>query len=395
MLGRLAQRHDVHLLTFIDGDPDPALPGPARDAAVALGDVCASLRFVRQPMPAQADRKRFYLTRTFTSDVPPYAAVFDSAEMRAAIRERVASGVDLVQLEWTQMVQYCLPEAADRTVLTEHDIFFESLARYADDPRASALTRAIRARRAAQMRRWELGGLAKVAGIFAVSDADRDILRGLLPGARVETVPSGADVSHYAFDETAGALTAPSCPRFVFVGGMAHEPNLEGLTWFLRDAWPRIAVALPDATLDVLGGDAPDSVRILAERPVPGAAGPGVRLREFVEDTRPYLRDAISVVPIRLGAGVRIKVLEAMAAGSPIVSTSHGVSGLDVIAGEHALIADGADSLAAAAVALAGDAPRRAALARAARRLVEERYDWNVIAALQESLYERWFGGPA
>lgn len=379
ILSRLAARHEVHLLTFVEGEA-------TAEQREALSDMCASVGFVtREQLPA-ARRRWYYLAHTFSGPVPPYVAAFDSDEMRNKMRDRIASGIDVVQLEWTQMAQYCLPEAAARTALTEHDIFFQSLELYAASE-SDSVTRAVRARRAAQMKAWELSALAGAGGIFTVSDADRDVLGTLLPAARVATVPSGAALDYYTLDPRASVLTARRCDRFVFVGGLAHEPNLDGLTWFAHEVLPLVRKTIPSATLDVLGGDVAPEVR--------SAAGPGVRFRGFVDDTRPYLRAAITVVPIRLGAGVRMKILEAMAAGSPVVATTHGASGLAVRAGEHLLIADDAPVFADTLVRLASDSINRTGLARAARTLVEEHYGWDAIVKRQESLYEEWFGQPA
>jgi glycosyltransferase involved in cell wall biosynthesis len=377
LLSRLARRHEVHLLTFVDGEPDEA-------QREALESICETVGFVRQPMPRPAARRPLYLARTMAGRTPPYIAVFDSPAMRERIRERLAAGIDIVQLEWTQMAQYCLAEAADRTVLTEHDIFWRSLASYeAAAPPGPA--KAIRGRRAAQMRAWELEALSRVAGVFTVSDADRDELREDLPGTRVETVPSGADMAYYSLDESAPAMADERCPRFVLVGGLAHEPNLDALSWLAGEVMGRIRATLPDATVDVIGGDASAAARRYE--------GNGIRLLGFVEDTRPFLAGAISLAPIRIGGGVRMKVIEAMAAGSPVVATSLGASGLGLADGEQALIADGADDFARAAVSLAEDRETRRRLARNARAFAETHHDWDRIAALQESLYARWFGG--
>ncbi len=132
-----------------------------------------------------------------------------------------------------------------------------------------------------------------------------------------------------------------------------HLPNLDGLTWFVKDIWPRVHEAIPDARFTIIGSNTPAEVRAFG-------ALPGIEVLGFVEDTTAYLdRAAISIAPLRYGGGMKGKVVEAMSCGLPIVTTSVGVQGINAVSGEHCLIADHAADFAEAVTSLLND-PQRA-----------------------------------
>jgi len=164
--------------------------------------------------------------------------------------------------------------------------------------------------------------------------------------------------------------------RLLSVATMHYPPNAEALRWFRDDIWPLIRARNAAVAVDVAGPRPPDD--LLAW----GRDDPRVQVHGFVEDLGPLYEDAaVFVVPLRAGSGVRVKVLEALALGLPVVSTSIGVDGLDLIPGEHVLVADDPAGFAAAVAGLLAAPERRAALAGAGRQRVVERYDWRVCCA--------------
>ena len=143
------------------------------------------------------------------------------------------------------------------------------------------------------------------------------------------------------------------------------------MRWFLAEVYPRIKAQSPDVSLTITGST--DGVDLAGL-----ALDDTVRLTGFVDDVRlPVAEAAVCVAPIRQGGGTRLKILEAMALGTPVVATAKGAEGLDVVDGEHLLLADDPERFARRTVALAGDADLRQRLRGNARRLVEERYDWD------------------
>ncbi len=157
----------------------------------------------------------------------------------------------------------------------------------------------------------------------------------------------------------------PRPPRSLFVGHFRHDPNLDGLSWFVHDIWPLVRMRHPDATVGVIGSYPSAAVHALG-------AHPGVEVRGYVPDLSLDLdRAAVAIAPLRFGAGMKGKVTDAMAAGLPVVTTSVGAQGLDVVDGRHAMIADTADDFADALSALFEDPDRAAAIGLAGQAHIE------------------------
>jgi glycosyltransferase involved in cell wall biosynthesis len=159
---------------------------------------------------------------------------------------------------------------------------------------------------------------------------------------------------------------------FLFVGALGYPPNADAVRWFVREVLPAVREHRPEATVRIVGGGEA-SVRDLADRP-------GVEVLGRVADIGTELaRATVAVVPIRSGSGTRLKVVEALANRLPVVATTVGVEGIDVVDGVHALVADDAGSFGAACRRLLDRPELRVALADSGERLWEERYRWSAI----------------
>lgn len=206
--------------------------------------------------------------------------------------------------------------------------------------------------------------------VLAVSDADRDFFRQYVDPGKLTVVPTGVDVDY--FQPSAEAEQPNS---LVFTGSMDWMPNEDGILHFSEHVLPLIRQRLPNVSLWIVGRDPSPRLRALA------AGEKDVHLTGWVEDIRPYLsRAAVSIVPLRVGSGTRLKIFEAMAMGKAVVSTTLGAEGLPVQHGRNVLLADGPADFAATVVTLLGDPARRALLGRAARTLVEANYSWRRVA---------------
>ncbi|HET6818035.1 MAG TPA: glycosyltransferase family 4 protein [Mycobacteriales bacterium] len=219
----------------------------------------------------------------------------------------------------------------------------------------------VREREAAAARRLEAWIVRSYDAVVSVSPADA----ALLPGDSV-VIPNGVDVPA----TTAGL---PEAPRLLFSGTLGYGPNVDGLLWFAREVWPLVRQRVPEARWDIAGRAPTPAVSALGELP-------GVAVHPDVPDMAPYVAAArVAVVPLRFGTGTRLKVLEAWAAGRPVVGTSIGLMGLDYEPGVHALVADDAGGLADATVTALGDGTTAGHLADAGRALVLDKYDWSQI----------------
>ncbi len=183
-------------------------------------------------------------------------------------------------------------------------------------------------------------------------------------------VPTGVDVDYFAPPRPAKPTT-----DLVFLGSMDWRANIDGIRWFAADVLPRIRRRRPDCSLSVVGR------RPNAEIVRLGEADPRIHVTGTVDDVRPYLWEtAVSIVPLRIGGGTRLKIYEAMAARIPVVSTTIGAEGLDVRDGENIALADSPEAFAERCLALLEDAEARRKQAQAAWEMVAACYSWEVVA---------------
>lgn len=215
-----------------------------------------------------------------------------------------------------------------------------------------------------------------------VAERDRGELRRINPALNWEVIPNGVDLEY--FRPQVGGREAAT---LLFTGNFEYEPNVEAAQYLAGELLPRLRQALPAARLWLVGNGPPAALRALESE--------AVRVTGRVPDLRPWLAAAsVYVCPLRLGAGIKNKVLEALATGCPLVATPLSVDGIAVVAGQHALVAE-RSGLAAAVQRLLGDAALRARLARTGRALVEEEHSWSGVAARYEALYRALARRPA
>jgi glycosyltransferase involved in cell wall biosynthesis len=234
-----------------------------------------------------------------------------------------------------------------------------------------------------RLRRYERRACLASDRVVAVSETDANALRRLVPGLNPTVVPNGVDFGHYS------SPVAPLDPDkgpgewdLVFTGKMDFRPNVDAVLWFAREVLPLVHREAPQVRFWVVGKDP-------HPRLAPLDKDPAVELTGWVEDPRPYIAGApVYVIPLRIGGGTRLKVLEAMAMGKAIVSTTLGCEGFELVPGQDLMLADRPDDFAGAVLALLRDPERRARLGRAARRFAGSRYDWHIIMPKLERVYE-------
>jgi len=241
---------------------------------------------------------------------------------------------------------------------------------------------------AARMKRYEPAALQRFQRIIAVSEVDREQMKGMAPGTPITVVPTGVDLRQFRPDPA-----VKSSPFLViFVGSMDWTPNIDAVEWFCAEIWPRILAQVPQARFRIVGR-APDA-RVLK------LAGDTVEVTGTVASVVEHFRQAAVVaVPLRAGGGTRLKILEAMAVGKAVVSTTVGAEGLDVHPGRDILLADDLESFAHAVISLLEDPDLRERYERGALELAA-RYDWSVIAerfaeALEQTARHAPAPGPA
>jgi len=398
LIVHLAARHEVHLLSFVRSRDELARATPLRER-------CRSIEVV--PAPKRSPLKR--LLSTLFSPLPDMALRLPSAEFRAKLeaylrRERF----DVLQVEGIEMAQYGLSLIAYRLSPDSHDmryairdmrfVFDDHNAEYVLQRRAfetdvrrpsrwpGALYSFVQWQK---LRRYEAEACRRFDRVVAVSAADAAALSCLVPGLSVTIVPNGVDTEYFKPQGAGGkeqgedkALPfAPCLLPLVFTGKMDFRPNVDAVLWFCDEVLPLVQREIPTVHFYIVGRDPNRRVLSLKENPKVTVTG-------YVEDVRPYIaRSAVYVVPLRMGGGTRLKVLEAMAMGKAIVSTSLGCEGIELTSRELA-IADIAEEFAGQIIGLLCDEARRRVLGQVARRLVEACYDWRFIVPKMEQVYE-------
>jgi glycosyltransferase involved in cell wall biosynthesis len=366
-----ARGHEVHVLAYAREDD--------AEAAAGLGDHCASVVRVEgtdSPLPPTARKvARAALGR---SDV---MEMFYAGSFRDAAARRVETlSPDAVVAQHPYMGQFFRDErvraaaarASARLVTSAHVVEFAAHELHRTTA-PDAITRAERSLEIPRLRRDELATYQASDAVVVLGGADRRLLE-----ARVTTPVRRQRV---ALD--AAAYDVAERPvdgeRVLFFGSYDWFPNEDGVRAFAEEAWPRIFEANPDAEFVVAGRGATDAVRSLGDRP-------GVRFAGEVDDLGAAVRDAaVAVAPLRVGGGVRIKILESMAWGTPVVSTRRGFEGVDAAPGEDLLVADGWDGFVAGVNRLLDDPAERVRLAENARERIEEAYSTDEVAVELEA----------
>jgi len=208
--------------------------------------------------------------------------------------------------------------------------------------------------------------LREFAGCTVVSAREQELIERIVPSYEgLAIVPNGVDL-----EVNSGDFGAPKPDTLIYSGALTYDANFDAMAFFLRDVLPLIRARRPNVHLRITGGYKGVPVDKLP-------LGAGVELTGYLEDIRPAVAQSwVCVVPLRVGAGTRLKILEAMALGTPVVSTSKGAEGLEVTPGEDILIADEPEEFADGVLRLLGDRDVRARLSINGRRLVEEKYSW-------------------
>ena len=301
--------------------------------------------------------------------------------LRRALRDLLATRrIDVVQIEYGAMAAYLpvIRTASPQTKVVVDELEVTSIAidrRMKSESRSPPRVR----REANRWKRFERKIWKASDGVLAMSESEAAYIDRVAGPGKARIVPNGVDVDFFRFRSAEAAVT-PGPARLLFVGNLQHRPNAQGIDIFLRTSWPGLVQAFPELELHVVGPGASEELR--AKR------GQRVTFHGYVEDVRPHLAAAtLMVVPIFSGGGTRLKVLEALASGTPLVSTSLGCEGLSIAKGREALLADSASDFQDGVATLLRQSERRAAQAEAGRRLVEERYGWASICGDLEKVW--------
>ncbi len=312
-LARLCSLHVVVLLDY-----------PHERAAHAeLDRIAASAEYI-----ARIEAKR----KEYASIVPFAVRDFASPDLEWLLHRQIYTRkIDVVQLEYTALAQYGCDFRRIASILFEHDVYFQSIARTLPQMRA-IVTKLKASFEYLRALRYELQTLRRFDRIQVCSPANKDCLASYAPRLKPridDNLRAGIDISRYDFQ-----LHGREPRTMLFLGSFRHLPNQHALTWFIGQALPKVLECCPDARLVIVGSDPPP------RHSLPDLGG-AIEIRGFVEDIRdPLSRYAVFVCPVLSGSGMRVKLLEAFASGIPVVSTRIGAEGLASVDGQICALAD-------------------------------------------------------
>ncbi len=365
LMKQLSRRHEIILLTFVANDRE-------LQWVDTLREICSEIHTVRLPLW----RSLFNCLLAMPKNIPFQVEYYRSRRMKELVREQIGkTKPDVIHTHLIRMAQYTLEEKNLPRVLDLTDAVSLYLSRFQEMRRNPVV-------------KWLLGvelrrmcGYESIIGAFdrglVCSDTDRNFLLARYPELSVRILPNGVDLE--TFSANGSASVEPF--RIIFTGNMSYFPNIDGASFLVHDVLPKIMQTVPQVKLYIVGQNPPASVRALA--------GKNVVVTGFVEDIRSeYLKSMVAVSPIRFGAGTLNKVLEPLALGVPVVSSSIGLQGLGLSVGTDILVANDAEEFAAAVVKLLTNEKLRGAMAASASVKVRAKFSWENISLDLERMYQ-------
>ena len=369
VLKYLAQQHQVTLVSFVRSEDKP-------EYIRHLETLCE--RVITVPITrAKTDDLRF-LGHSLLSGEPWMMLRDERPEMRRVLADLAAGQpFDVVHADQLNMGQYALPFEGSHKVLDLHNALWMLYRRMAETTPLTNPMKYLLMRDWPLLKRYEGEMCRQFDAVTAVTEEDRQLL--IEAGARrdIRVIPIAIDT-----DEQAVVQRRPSGPHIIHIGTMYWRPNIDALTWFLEDIYPLIKAQVPDVRCTLIGSRPPESL-IQHSR-----TDRTLTVTGYVEDPMPFMEDSsMMIVPLLAGGGMRVKILNALSQGIPMVSTSIGCEGIRVEPGKDILIADTPENFAMQCVRLLTDYDLNARLSAAGRQTAEQYYDYRQACRPLDEVY--------
>jgi glycosyltransferase involved in cell wall biosynthesis len=367
MLKQLHRRHEIHYLALANPD-EPE--GVERSPEYSTQAHPIPYRIASKSSPA------FYaqLVTGLFSPVPVVVFRKRSAEARRRIAE-------LLEREHFDSVvcDFLTPSInmprLDNCVLFQHNVETMIWRRYVETSH-NPIRKAYMKLQADRMFEYERRVCPSVRHVIAVSDLDAQLMRDMFGITNVTDIPTGVNIEYFARPAAPNSIS-----DLVFVGSMDYMPNVDGIQYFVREILPLIRKQRPECTLTIAGRKPAAEIQTLASQV------PGIRITGTVPDVRPWLwGGSVSIVPLRVGGGTRLKIYESMAAGTPVVSTTVGAEGLLIHPPDDIRIADTPEAFARECLTLLNNRAECEAVAAAGLHLVTSRFSWEQVCRQFEAI---------
>ncbi len=369
VLKYLAQHHEVTLISFVRGDQSAEVRH--------LEKYCRAVHTA--PMKRGIWRNLWYMILSFLTNQPFLMIRDDRIAMRRLV-DRIASetNFDVVHADQLNMAQYAARVSGVHKILDAHNalwLLYQRLWKTMGfGPKKWLLNRDWRLLKA-----YEGQICRQFEATLAVSQEDKAALEEASgQPLNIATIPIAIDT-----DEVAKVNPQPEANHILHIGTMFWPPNVDGILWFLREIFPLIRAQRPNITFDVVGANPPPEIVAFNKD------GSGVNVTGYIVDPAPFLaKTGVMVVPLRSGGGMRVKILNALAQGLPIVSTTIGCEGIAVENGKHLLIADTPEEFAEATLRLLADDQLAGELRCNGRKLIQSTYDYRAACQPLENIYQ-------
>ena len=366
LLKQVAAVHTVHLLSFVKYQQE-------YNSIPELETICSSVTLM--DLPENTSKTALYRT-LILSVIAGKAFVtckYDTLQMREKIREKIQE-IDLIHFDMLPLAVYLDETNGLPTVLNEHNVESLLLQRRLENEKG-ILKKWFFSRQQKLLEKFERNVCRNVHSIITCSENDLTTIKTFAPHTRVDVVPNGVDTSYFS-----PLVSEPEEPHsMIFIGGLNWFPNYDALEWFDSSIFPEILNQFPDAHLHIIG--------IMSDT-FPWKHPQATTCYGFVDDIRPYMAKAsLFIVPLRIGGGTRLKILNAMAMGKPVISTTIGAEGLGVTSGENILLADDEKTFSKMTGTLFNQSTARKTLSINARKYINDHYQWKHIGKKLLNVY--------
>jgi len=357
LMKALAKTHELHLLAFSNMAQQKTGKSP----------LFKKTHIIKKNVRPLGEQSKLRIVAGVLSPKPYLININHSKKMAEKLGELLSrERFDIIYFNQLQMAQYRTQVEGIPCVLDQHNIETHYIYSYVKS-RKNPLLKALAYFEYLKTKAFESRTCKEFNKVFVVSEADREYLQQICPEANSSVIENGVDLNYFKYQQN-----EKSGNNILFVGVLDKIANCEAVHFFHKQVWPKIKEKIPDASFFVVGKNPAKSIREIE--------GNGVKVTGFVKDVREFYQiSKVAVVPLFCGGGTKIKIIEAMALGTPVVSTTKGIEGLDVSNNVNILVADSAEEFAEKTIALLKSEELRNKLGQKARAIVEADYEWKKI----------------
>lgn len=370
ILRAVAESHEIDFLSFDVPDNESS------ERIAGIQKMCSQVTIIPRKPQKKWQLSLLVLKNLFEDD-PLFWIRYRQNEMKNELEKMLRkTDYDAIHCEHLHMAGYLSNISHPFKILDAHQIETILLLRYVKQVRNIFKKNAL-LKEAIKLKKWETKKISEFSAVLTVSRNEQEILKNM--GSRMSVLaPNGVDLDYFNFREKESDE-----PCIVFTGSLAWEPNVDAVLWYYKFILPFVKDVIPDVRFLVVGQNPPPEILALTR-------DKSITITGYVPDIRPFLaKGTVFAVPLRIGGGTRLKILQAFASGIPVLSTSIGAEGIEATPDKDIIIKDDIEGLIQSTISLLQDGGLRKRISQSARLLVETNYDWVLIRQIVADLYKR------